>query len=630
MRTVFAGLLLALASGLGCVTESPQSTSAPSGTDVAQSAAPSGSAVAPVKKRSAELAPGTPTDYYYIDWGDVAAVLEVNGGPITTKGSFVDQMGLNLRLVDGNDVAKQVAAYKAGTTPFLRLTSQQALDVAPDLCATPDTCPVPVLLATWSVGGDHIVALDGIKTIADLKGGARIALQDYGPHGGLLVDVIETDAKLSLNDVKLVRTKNLSGPDSPVAVLQAGKADAAFVITPDRDLLTSGGSVGTGAEGSVTGAHEILSTAERTRSVADLVFVHPAYRASHPDDVVKFVVAMLKGQENVVELKKAYEANGSDAYRALLQDVSLLLGSVPDGSEADAAGLVADCAFVGHPGNVAFFTDAANSTGWAYFNKRGAEVAVKLGYSTKAVTLPESPVNWNLPIFKQHLTKTEAAKGQRFNVAAVRQDLEKMETDGSLADNTRLSFTVYFGRDETDIDAAALAPEFARIASLGQSYTRAAILIRGHADPTHMVANTIRAGIKVGEIQESGNAATGRVYVMGGKPIDLRNDRGILKLATNPRYNGMYPEGDNPRELSAASIDMTKTRADKVRQAFFDFAKKNGIVIDESQVQTDGVGYAEPLVVKAKDEAEAALNRRVEFALVSVSAETVTQSDFDL
>jgi len=92
----------------------------------------------------------------------------------------------------------------------------------------------------------------------------------------------------------------------------------------------------------------------------------------------------------------------------------------------------------------------------------------------------------------------------------------------------------------------------------------------------------------------------------------------------------MYAEGDNPRELATAAIEMTKQRADAVRDAFFAYSKNRGIALDESQVQTDGVGFAEPLVVKANNADEAALNRRVEFALVRVSAEAVTQSDFDL
>ncbi|OGL95273.1 hypothetical protein A2348_03060, partial [Candidatus Uhrbacteria bacterium RIFOXYB12_FULL_58_10] len=472
-----------------------------------------------------------------------------------------------------------------------------------------------------------------IQTIADLKGGVKIAVQGYGPHEGVNVDAIEKDAKLKLTDVKIVRAKNLTGQDSPVSLLQEGKVDAAWVITPDMFLLTAGGNVGTGAEGSVKGAHQILSTAERTRSIADLYYVNPEFYASHKEEVVKFAVGVLKGQEEIVELKKAYDAGGSEDYRALLVQLGDLMGSLPDGSEADAAGLVADCSFVGHPGNVAFFTDddAKSLTSWAYFNRRGGEVAVKLGYSKSPVTLPEGVVDWNLPIFKQYLEKTDVARNTaRFDAAAVRHSIEKMEEDGSFSDNTRLSFTAYFPENETRVDGSKYETEFARMLELGQTYTRAAIVIRGHADPTHMVANIIRAGVKAGVIQESGNASTGRTFFYEGRPFDLKTGRKVIRLATSPQFNGMYAEGDNPRELATAAIEMTKQRADAVRDAFFAYSKNRGIALDESQVQTDGVGFAEPLVVKANNADEAALNRRVEFALVRVSAEAVTQSDFDL
>lgn len=374
MRIILAAFL-AIASLAGCDDGSGQGGSAQGGASTATTAPTdqASPAASPRKARSTELAAGTPTDLFFLDWGGDAATLDANGGPVTTKGSTMDRLGLNFRLVDGNSVREQVEAYKAGTTPYLRLTTQQAADVASELCGDgSDICPVPWVQLTWSAGGDHLVAVERIRTIADLTGGVRIGLQDYGPHGGLLVDVVEKDAKLPLDKVTIVKAPNLSGSDSPVTLLQQGKADAVFVITPDRDGLTSGNTVGDGGEGSVKGAHEILSTAERTRSIADLYYVNPRFLTAHPDQARAFQVAVLMGQERVVEMRKAYDAGGSEDYRALLAELGDLMGSLPDGSEADAAGLIADCGFVGHPGNVAFFADASNPTGWSYFNKATA------------------------------------------------------------------------------------------------------------------------------------------------------------------------------------------------------------------------------------------------------------------
>lgn len=628
MRHLLA-LLVALVALTGCASDPTQSAPAPSGTDAAQTAAPSAPSAAPAKKRSAELASGTPTDLFVLDWGDVVAVLEFNGGPITTKGSIADRLGLNFRLVDGNDVRTQVAAYKAGKTPYLRLTSQQALDVAPELCATPDICPLPAVVQTWSVGGDHLVAVAGIKSIADLKGGVRIAVQGFGPHEGLNVDVIETDAKLKLADVKIITAKNLTGDDSPVSLLQQGKADAAWVITPDRDLLTSGGTVGTGAEGSVTGAHEILSTAERNRSIADLFLVNPQYYASHEDEVVKFAVGMLKGQENVVELKKAYDAGGSDEYRALLQQVSDLLVSVPDGSEADAALLVADCAFVGHPGNVAFFTDAANPTGWSYFNKRGAEVAVKLGYSKSAVTLPEGVIDWNLPVFKQNLAKTEVAKdAPRFDAEKARLQIEQMADAGTLLSGNRLSFSVYFEADQTGFDAKKYESQYREMIELSHSYKGALMVIRAYSDPTPMLLMVLKKARDQGIVQVQGNKMDGYRFFMDGRQLDTLKDKNLLRLGSDRRFGGWDP-GKSPQDFEAQAKKLTTERAEQLKAAMADFAKANKLPFDASQVTVQGAGYADPVVVCARSQEEAAQNRRAEFMIVPASAETLNDHDFE-
>lgn len=625
MNGIF-GITIFLLALVGCDGgQTPVATSPSGGATPASTAA--SSSTAPAKASSAALASCTPTDLYYIDWGGDAATLAANGGKQTTQGSVFDRLGLCFTLKDGNDPEAQVKAYLAGTTPYLRLTTQMAADFADQLCVDPKTCPVPIDQLTWSTGGDHIVATADVKDSTGLKG-KRIAIQRKGPHGGFLADVVEMDSRLRFSDVTIVEARNLSGDDSPVTLLQQGKADVAFVITPDRDLLTSGGKIGTGAEGSVKGAHEINSTADRSRSIADLYYVNPEYFSAHSTEVTNFVAGQLRGQELVVDGQKAYNAGGSDDYRKLLAQVADLMESVP--GEPDAAGLIADCSFVGHGGNVAFFTDASNPTGWSYFNKRGAEVAKAFGYAKGTTTFKDSPVNWNDATFGALLQKTEVAKGAAFDRTAVKQQIERMEADGTFGANTRLSFTALFPANEIHVDASRYEPEFERMLGLMSSYRKAPFVIRGHGDPTHMISNVVKAGMQAGQIQQSGNTVDGYTYLMGGRPIDIRRDLRLLKLATSPEFNGMYPKGENPRELQAAALEMTKARADDTLVAFLAFAKKKGVAVDETQFHTEGVGFAEPLILKAQSPEEAAQNRRVEFSIVHVTAEAVTQSDFDL
>ena len=54
-----------------------------------------------------------------------------------------------------------------------------------------------------------------------------------------------------------------------------------------------------------------------------------------------------------------------------------------------------------------------------------------------------------------------------------------------------------------------------------------------------------------------------------------------------------------------------------------------GLGLDLSQMQPQGVGIAEPFIAKPSSVAEAGQNMRVEFRLIRVSAEVTQESDFD-
>jgi hypothetical protein len=59
------------------------------------------------------------------------------------------------------------------------------------------------------------------------------------------------------------------------------KLDAVMAISPDALKLTSNGTVGTGSEGSVKGAHMLLSTKTASRIIADVYAVRKDYFDTH-------------------------------------------------------------------------------------------------------------------------------------------------------------------------------------------------------------------------------------------------------------------------------------------------------------------------------------------------------------
>ncbi|MCD8535491.1 MAG: ABC transporter substrate-binding protein, partial [Verrucomicrobia bacterium] len=107
---------------------------------------------------------------------------------------------------------------------------------------------------SWSAGGDALVVKESIRRPADLRG-KTVAVQAFGPHVDYLTTVLAS-VGLKPSDITIRWVPDLLevGPDSyspGMALQKDAEVDAAMVIIPDALALTSGGTVGTGAEGSV-------------------------------------------------------------------------------------------------------------------------------------------------------------------------------------------------------------------------------------------------------------------------------------------------------------------------------------------------------------------------------------------
>ena len=137
------------------------------------------------------------------------------------------------------------------------------------LGSDPRTKGVVIMQMTWSAG-DHMVAREGIKTVTDLKG-KTVAVQQGGPHIGMLDDILKT-AQLDWSDINVKYFDALSGEGSPVEAFRNDTTiSACFAVSPDMfGLCISLTGWGTGAEDTVKGAHVLVSTAELSRSIADV------------------------------------------------------------------------------------------------------------------------------------------------------------------------------------------------------------------------------------------------------------------------------------------------------------------------------------------------------------------------
>ena len=562
----------------------------------------------------------------YITWGGDMATFYANGGLTTKAGSLFQKQGLNLRLVAGDDFVQQVRDYRAGKSPFLRGTFHMIGLASEVIGADPRTKGVVILQMTWSAG-DHMIARGHVKTVSDLKG-KTIALQQGGPHVGMLDDVLKS-ARLTWNDIKVVWTKDLTGgADSPAELFRKrADIDACFAITPDMIGLCGGlQNTGSGAEGSVKGARVLVSTAELSRSIADVYVCRKDFYDANKELVTKFVAGYLKACEEVIELKKQHEAKPSQAYRNLLQMTQDIYGKTTIPVLDDAHGLLSDCTFVGYPGNVAFFTEQGNLHGFEAFHKAALDLAVTRGYAKDRFGLFPSGMDYKSPLFMSYLTRTSVERQERFRAEAVRQEIEALSTGGGLDERTILSFTINFEPNQTSFSAVQYGAEFKRVVETADKFGNAVIAIRGHADPTKTLLDLVKAGMAKGVLKRSG-ASGNYNYSLNGRALDLSSTSTLINLIETGAFDGV-PEV-NPRETMQSALNLSRSRADEVRDSVVAYAKAQGLTIDRTQIQPLGVGVREPFIAKPANMEEAKQNMRVEFRILRVQAEAAKPTDFD-
>jgi outer membrane protein OmpA-like peptidoglycan-associated protein len=562
----------------------------------------------------------------FIIWGGDMATFYANGGLKTKPGTLFHKQGLNLNLTPGDDFIQQVRDYRTGKSPFLRGTFRMMGQASEVIGSDPRTKGVVILQMTWSAG-DHMVAREGIKRVTELKG-KTVAVQQGGPHIGMLDDVLKT-AQLGWDDIEVKFFDALTGPDSPPQAFRDDPSiSACFAVTPDMFGLCSDlNSVGTGAEGTVKGAHVLVSTAELSRSIADVYVCRKDFYDANRPLVRKFVAGYLKASEELVDKRAAHDAGNRDQnYINLLnQTVQIYTEAVlPNADEAH--GLLLDCTFAGYPGNVSFFEKEGNLHGFEAFQKSSLELATGRGYAKQKMGLLPSGLAYKNDDFLKYLRKTEAVQGERFRAEAVLSEIEELSSGGLLDDRTILSFTINFKANQTEFSAVQYAAEFTRVIEMADKFGNAVVAIRGHADPTKTLIDLIKAGNAKGTLKRSGTRGNYR-YALNGQALDLNNTSRLVDAIGAGDFDGV--EDYNPRRTMQAALNLSRKRAESVKQSVVEYAKGRGIGIDMSQIQPQGVGIAEPFIAKPRSVDEAGQNMRVEFRLIRVSAEVTQESDFD-
>lgn len=502
----------------------------------------------------------------FIAWGADAIAIEANGGTLkTSKGSHVAKTGWNITLELEDNFKTQLENYLACDSPFLRGTLGMLTAAAPVTNADARTEQVVIFKYSWSAG-DGIVAGHGINRVKDLAG-KRIAIQAYGPHLDFVARILD-DADMSLDDVTIVWTKDLTGTsDSPADIIARGDADAAAMILPDARALTSNGTVGTGAEGSVKGATILFSTQEATAVIGDYISVRKDFFDANRDKIGALVNAFFRAEEETRDIMGGKDAPNKNRIGGMIADV--MLGGLP---AEEGVFLWQDAITDGWAGNAKHFGDPADP-------RRFAVLMDEVNKALKGADMIDRPVmlstaGWDYANLTEGLTNLSERQIAAFDPQAAAAAVQRLRRTGQLDANTKIDFQVYFEPDTTSFPIDLYADDFEEIIRLAATYSGAIITVEGHADPLYYLKQE-KAGVP---------------------------DRELKAIRTS-------------------AMNLSMDRALSVVNALEGYAQGESISINRAQFTVDGIGITDPAFNPPKNAEEWRQNMRVKFRVLTTQAE---------
>ena len=494
----------------------------------------SATVTAPVR----DCAQGWNANMPLIAWGADGVVAYANGTSLAPNGGLLGDAGLSLDLTVEDDFEAQLTAYLACETPYLRGTLGMLMAAAPVTEHDPRSEQIVIYKHSFSAG-DGVVAADGMNSINDLSG-KRIAIQANGPHVDFVGRIL-ADGGLSFDDVTIVWTSNLTGDgDTPAAAMSAGRADAAAVILPDARALTSGGNVGTGAEGSIKGAKILISTQEAASVIGDYISVRADYFDAHEDEIARMVNKLFKAEEEM----RRFMASDGDPRRAKIATLMAdeFLGGLP---QEEGVFLWEDAITDGWAGNAAHFANASEPR---RFEVLMSEVNIALrGAGSIDAPVELASADWDYASLTDGLSDLDDRQIAAFDPEAAAAAVRTLRRTGQIEAATKIDFTIYFEPDSTAFPVELYAKDFEEVLRLASTYSGAIITVEGHSDPLHY----------------------------------LRSER---DGAPNKQL----------RAIRASTNNLSMARAIAAVEALEAYAGELGIRINSDQFTPDGVGISTP------------------------------------
>ena len=449
----------------------------------------------------------------------------------------------------------QLPAYLACETPFMRVTHAQMSLLADQTQAQNSTRMIPVFFYGWSNGADAVIGR-GVASLQALSGSA------------ILTDSARLDLALQLaSDAS--QSPEIRVVDDPAAAFsQPGAAPFAIVSTPRGEVLTAG-DVGTGAEGSVNGAREIITTTSANRVNGDLLVVRSDFFEQSPEKVRATVRTLLKAEELFREDAKKQIVDFTRTAELVLGDPAL---------EDDMRDLWSGVETVGLAGQIEWATPTAARSFRALVNA-GQTRMVEAGLIDQAIPLAGPELDYTSlgdDIWDKRRVQTSS-----FDQDAATAAIQAMSNE-EITGNTIAEVTILFEPNQAAFPLAIYRKEFEEALQKSKVYAGGVLSIEAHASYLGYL-------------------------------------RGVLKQGWEP-----------PRQKrEIASLRNTSTaRALAVRDALISTSNELGFNIDESQITINGRGIEDPLggfcndlPCPPKTEQEWRESRRVVFRVIGMESE---------
>lgn len=324
MRSGFKGFILVLILGVGAFAAyryfGPEK--------IAKAVAPEGKGAAGTVPASQRVTEQEPVKVCINLWGGFAGGVYMNGGFEPRKDSrFYRDYGLAVKFIRMDDPTQVRPAWRRGECDLMWATVEGISVFVNELM---DEEPKVAFFIDWSRGGDLMLAVRDIRTVADLKGRSVIFAGGGAPSHSLLLWLLDAGS-LRFGDINPI---SVSDALKAAEEFKSGNGDAVVLWSPDDGPCME----------AVPGSHILKSTREASHIIADTFIIKRNVLDERFGEIAKLVEGWLVGNA---------EINTSSSAKA--EAVRVMTASFGDVDEAFMTIAVNNARLVTYGDNTQFF-----------------------------------------------------------------------------------------------------------------------------------------------------------------------------------------------------------------------------------------------------------------------------------